>query len=141
MKFELPRGLIVDTNNIPDDFEDQVKKVFEEYTECTHRDYTYQDKLLFIDVCVHILHGDLDKDVAVMEHMKDTFEYQVSECGTFPNESDFLSIEFMESCYDEGVKSQKLYFSPSCGDEHEIEKIMKILIRIIRSVLDYEKKG
>lgn len=138
MKFDLPRGLIVDTNNIPDDFEKQVQKVFAEYTECTHRDYTYQDKLLFIDVCVHILHGDLDNDTAVMELMKDTFEYQVSEYGDFPDETDFLSTEFMEICYDAGAKSQCLYFRNS---GHEVEKIEKMLIRIIKAVLDYEKIG
>ena len=103
MKFRLPRDLIVDTDNIPEDFEVQVQKAFAGYTEMTAKDYTFQDKLLFIDVCVGILHGDKNDSEAVMELMKDTFEYQVSEYGTFPNESDFLSTEFMEMCYKEGL--------------------------------------
>ncbi len=138
MKFRLPRDLIVDTDNIPEDFEVQVQKVFAEYTEMTSKDYTFQDKLMFIDVCVGILHGDKYKSKAVMELMKDTFEYQISEYGTFPNESDFLSAEFMETCYEEGKNSQYLHFRNRGGD-HEIEKIEKMLIRLIRAVLDYEK--
>lgn len=138
MIFELPRGLTVDTNNVPGDFEEQVQKTFAGYTELTHKDYTFQDKLMFIDVCVGILHGDKDDDAAVMDLMKDTFEYQVTEYGTFPNETDFLTTEFMEACYKEGKKNQYLHFRNSAGN-HEIEKIEKMLIRLIKAVLDYER--
>lgn len=138
MKFRLPRDLIVDTDNIPEDFEHQVQKVFAEYTELTAKDYTFQDKLMFIDVCVNILHGEKDNREAVMELMKDTFEYQVTEYGTFPNESDFLTTEFMEVCYEEGKRSQKMY-SRYGVDRHEEEKIEKMLIRLIKAVMDYER--
>lgn len=138
MIVELPRGLKVDTNNLPEDFENQVQKVFAEYTELTARDYTFQDKLMFIDVCVNILHGEKDNREAVMELMKDTFEYQVTEYGTFPNESDFLTTEFMEVCYEEGKRSQKMY-SRYGVDRQEEEKIEQMLIRLIKAVLEYDK--
>lgn len=138
MIFVLPRGLTVDTNNVPDDFENQVQKAFAGYTEMTSKDYAFQDKLLFIDVCVGILHGDKNDDDAVMNLMKDTFEYQVTEYGTFPNESDFLTTEFMEVCYKQGKENQYLHFRNRGGD-HEIEKIEKMLIRLIKAVLDYER--
>ena len=138
MKFILPRNLIVDIDNIPEDFEVQVQKAFAEYTEMTSKDYTFQDKLMFIDVCVNILHGEKDNSEAVMELMKDTFEYQVTEYGTFPNESDFLTTEFMEICYEEGKRSQKLYYRYGVN-RHEEEKIEKMLIRLIKAVIDYER--
>lgn len=138
MKFRLPRDLVVDTDNLPEDFENQVQKVFAEYTELTARDYTFQDKLLFIDACVNILHGKKDNREAVMELMKDTFEYQVTEYGTFPNESDFLTTEFMEVCYEEGKRSQKMY-SKYGVDRHEEENVEKMLIRLIKAVIDYER--
>ena len=138
MKFILPRDLIVDTDNIPEDFEHQVQKVFAEYTELTAKDYTFQDKLLFIDVCVTILHGDKDNSEAVMELMKGTFEYEVSENGNFPDESDFLSTEYMEYCYAQGKDNQRLYSRYGVERKDE-EKIEKMLIRLIKAVIDYER--
>ena len=140
MIINLPRELSFDLDHLPDDFEEQVKRAFAEYTALTHSDYTFQDKLMFIDVSVRRLHGQRDAHEAVMELMKDSFEYQVTEYGDFPNESDFLSIEFMEYCYEQGQESQRLY-SRYNVDRHEEEKIEKMLIRLINAVLSYEKGG
>lgn len=140
MIINLPRGLSFDLDHLPDDFEEQVKKAFAEYTELTHPDYTFQDKLMFIDVSVGMLHGQKGAHEAVMELMKDSFEYQVEEYGDFPNESDFLSVEFMEYCWEQGQENQRLY-SRYNVDRHEEEKIEKMLIRLINAVLSYEKGG
>lgn len=140
MIINLPRGLSFDLDHLPDDFEEQVKRAFSEFTELTHPDYTFQDKLMFIDVAVENLNGNKSAHKAVMEMMKDSFEYQVEEYGDFPNESDFLSVEFMEECYKKGQKSQRL-FSRYNVDRHEEEKIEKMLIRLINAVLSYEKGG
>lgn len=140
MIINLPRGLSFDLDYLPDDFEEQVKKAFAEYTSLTHSDYTFQDKLMFIDVSVRLLHGQRDSHEAVMELMKDSFEYEVEANGCFPNESDFLSVEFMEYCFEEGQESQRLY-SRYNVDRHEEEKIEKMLIRLINAVLSYEKGG
>lgn len=139
MIINLLRGLSFDLDNLPEDFEEQVTKAFAEYTECTHPDYTFQDKLLFIDVIVKLLHGDKEDSKAVMDLMKDTFEYQVSEYGDFPDESDFLTIEFMEYCYRQGKEDQRLY-SRYGVDRHDEEKIEKMLIRLIKTVLAYGEK-
>lgn len=140
MIINLPRNLSFDLDHLPEDFEEQVTRAFAEYTECTHPDYTFQDKLCFIDVAVRLLHGDKNDSKAVMELMKDTFEYQVSEYGTFPDESDFLTTEFMEYCYRQGKEDQRLY-SRYDVDRHDEEKIEKMLIRLIQAVLVYEKGG
>lgn len=49
MKVNFPRGLVFDLDNIPDDFEAQIRQAFHDFTEGTRKEYTYQDKLLFID--------------------------------------------------------------------------------------------
>lgn len=139
MIVKLPRYLEFDLDNLPDDFEEQVKKAFAEYTELTHRDYTFQDKLMFIDNAVNMLHGKDSAQDAVMELMKNTFEYEVSEYGHFPDESDFLNTEFMEVCYEAGRESQKMY-SRYNVERHTEEKIEKMLIRLINAVFSYEKE-
>lgn len=140
MIVRLPRGLEVDIDNVPSDFEEQVQKCFSEYTEMTNPKYMYHDKLAFIDRMTELLHEGKDKYVAVMELMKDTFEYQVNEYGEFPDERDFLSVEFMEVCYREGQKSRELYSHEWLKHQrkHDQDKIMKVLCRAIKAVMDYK---
>lgn len=141
MIVHLPRDLYIDIDNIPEDFELQVQQKFAEYTEGTHPDYMFQDKLAFIDLTVKRLHGDKDSQEAVMDLMKDTFEFNVKEYGDFPGESDFLSVEFMEQCYTTGKESQRLHSHFETEEHHIYEKIEKLLLRLIQAVLDYKKEG
>ena len=92
MILNFPRGLTVDIENPPSDFEEQIKQCFRDYTEGTAKEYTYQDKLAFIDR-IRELANDVPEysTDAVMELMKGHFEFQISEYGEFPNEDDFLS--------------------------------------------------
>lgn len=142
MIVKLPRGLEVDIDNVPSDFEKQVQKCFVDYTEMTNPDYMYHDKLCFIDRMVELLHGNKDADDAVMDKMKEYFEYEVSE-GNFPDESDFLSVEFMTDCYSAGEQSRRLYSHEWRKNqrEHDDDKIMKLLCRAIKAVMDYEWGG
>ena len=52
MIIELPRKIKVDTDNIRSDLAKIVKEEFAQYTSGTGKEYTYQDKLLFIDLMV-----------------------------------------------------------------------------------------
>ena len=75
-----------------------------------------------------------------MELMKGHFEFQISEYGEFPNEDDFLSMEFMETCYDAG-KRINLYSHYDRQEEkmrmsnvyisHLSDKIMDLVYRAI----------
>ena len=134
MKIMFPRRIVVDVNNVPDDFDEIILDAFKDYTELTREDYTYQDKLAFIDRCRELLHHSQNEADCVMELMKDRFEYGVNEYGEFPDESDFLSTEFMEDCYREGKTNLYAHYT---GDHHVDEKIMKLLVRVIKVVITY----
>lgn len=121
---------------IPDDFDEWIANEFAEYTRDTAEQYTFHDKLCFIDNIVASLHQAYGADDAVMELMKNRFEYEVSENGNFPDESDFLCIEFLSECYEHGVANAQLVGFGK--DIHEREKIEKLLIRIMLVVLNWE---
>jgi len=132
---KLPRGIKIDIDNIPDDFDEIISNAFQEYTEGTRKEYTYQDKLAFIDRCRELLHHSGNEEDCIMELMKDRFEYEVNECGEFPDESEFLSIEFMAQCYQAGKTNLYAHYT---GDHHVDDKIMELLARVIKLVMDYE---
>lgn len=139
MIVKLPRGLEVDIDNIPDDFEAQVQKCFSEYTIGTAEEYTYQDKLSFIDLCVKYIHGDMDPDDAVMCLMTESMEHDLRN-GEFPRESDYYSLEYMSYCYDRGRHSQKLSSDEFAEDRHKREKIEMLIFRILKVIVNWEKK-
>lgn len=143
MTVNLPMGMTVDVYNVPDDFEIQVQQAFAEYTSGTSKDYTYQDKLGFIDLASKYLHGEKESYKAVRQLMHDKFDYELDDQGRFADETDFYSIEFMEWCYEEGAESQKLHSSKFEGvkNHHDREKIEEMLVRFIKAVIDYEKGG
>ena len=64
MKVLLPRNYEVDLDNIPEDFEEHIQKLFSEYTEMTNPCFMYHDKLCFIDglaVCCRLLWNDFQQ--------------------------------------------------------------------------------
>lgn len=137
MTIELPRGLTIDIDNVPENLEELVAKSFAEYTEVTHRDYTYQDKLHYIDVMVRKLHH-ADSTAAVNDEIKSLFEYKLDEYGNIADKDDFYSQEFMEQCYNRGQKDHELYSHNYFNDHRANEKVMKILVRVIKAVINWE---
>lgn len=142
MTVNLPMGMTVDVYNLPDDFEIKVQQAFTEYTSGTSKDYTYQDKLYFIDLASKYLHGKKNSYEAVKQIMHDKFDHELDDQGRFADETDYYTIEFMECCYQEGAESQQLYSRTFEGvkDHHDREKIEEMLVRFIKAVIDYEKE-
>lgn len=126
----LPRGLEIDTHDMPEDFEAQVKAAFAEYTEGTAKEYTYEDKLRFLDLCIEALHGGKDSDDTVMEYLKDRMEQDIRN-GEFPEESDYYSFDFMVEMFEMGKEYQSMYQN---GYRHEKESIEKAITRIIMAL-------
>lgn len=139
MIITLPRNVKVDTNDIPDNLYEIVQKAFGEYTDGTAPAYTHQDKLMFIDLIAKKLHH-ADECDRVNELIKDSFAYQLDECGDFMSKSDFLSIEFMQECYSLGQKDHDLYSHDFANDRHTNENIMKIEAIAIKAVMNWEAK-
>ncbi|MCI6831031.1 MAG: hypothetical protein MR896_02955 [Clostridiales bacterium] len=139
MKIKFPRGVEVDIDKVPEDFEEQIRKSFQGYTEGTAKAYQYQDKLSYIDLCRRYAHGNNSYDWierTVSDLIKDTFCDRFDEFGEFVDESEFLSVRFMETCCEAG--SMNLY-SNYTNDHHKDDKIMKLLERAIKVVINYEE--
>lgn len=59
MIVKLPMGVTVNTNNMPDNFDNIIRDSFRKFTEGTNKIYQYEDKLRFIDCCVmYMSHSD-----------------------------------------------------------------------------------
>lgn len=135
----LPRGVEVDTNDVPEDFEYQIQDAFGAYTEGTASAYTFQDRLCFIDTCIDAFHNPdrMSSDDVVMEHLKERFEYDVRN-GDFPSETEYMDFDSLVECYELGKRHSKMYSHDYGGGKHEEEKIEKLIIRIIKAVLDWK---
>ena len=138
MKIKLLSNIVIDTEDIPKNFDDMIRGSFEAYTLGTNPDYMYQDKLKYIDDIVKKLHKVNDSYEKVKSLIIEFFEGEVDELGIIPDKEDLLSIEFMEHCYDKGRADGCLRSYDFCNNEHENEKIMQILCRIIKVVMNYE---
>ena len=68
-------------------------------------------------------------------------DYDLDEYGTFPDESDYLSTEFMEMCYSEGRRSQRLDSDgfKDVDSYKDREQIERMLLRFIEAVIDFER--
>lgn len=137
MIIEFPRNYKVDLNNIPDDFERQIKKCFGEYTEGTSKNYTYQDKLMFLDVMARKLHKANDSYDAVKAVMWERFEYELDERGDIPDKKDYNCIEFMQRCYEKGLNDSSFY-THITKDHRIYDKIMELEYRAIKAVMEWE---
>ena len=143
MIIRLPRKLTVDLDNIPEDFDQIIRDTFRDYTESTRDDYCFEDKLCFIDRCVELLRSVKDPDDEVMELMKGYLEYEVREYASFPEEGDYLSIDFMEHCFRAGREKSRLFSDSEkyARNRRDHEKIEKLLLRIMRVVIDYDPEA
>lgn len=139
MKVTLPRDRVIDLNNIPPNFEELIRQDFAEFTEGTSKDYTYQDKLYYIDLMAERLHQAQNRDQKVYRLIKDRFEYNLDELNIFTDESEFLSLDFMGECYELGRKNATLYDKYIANDYHDSEKIMELEVRAIKAIINYEK--
>lgn len=130
----LPRGLKVDIFSLPEDFDDRIKQAFADCTYGTNANYTYQDKLAFVDRVRQYLHHASDTTECVKNLVLKTYEYNLSEYGELTDIDDFATLEFAETVFDEGRTNLYAHYT---GDHHIDDKIMEMLVRIVKVVIDY----
>ena len=144
MIVRFPKGIKVDLDNVPEDFETQIKEAFKDYTYGTASDYTYQDKLAFIDQIVEKLHRAGDEWDGVKNLLIEQFDYNISDFSELPDRDDFESIPFMQDCYKRGNDDRKLYYQfpddRGVVDHHVYDKIMMLEYRAIKAVMEWEGK-
>lgn len=142
MIVKFPGKIEVDIFHVPADFEDRIKKAFSEYTNGTRNDYTYQDKLCWIDNMVTKLHKAGDSWDAVKDLLMERFEYELDECGDLPDRDDFESVDFMQECYNRGREDGRLYYQfeddHGIRDHHVYDRVMQLEYRAIKAVMEWE---
>lgn len=138
MKVTLPRMETISVDEIPADFRGRVQKAFAAFTAGTNPDYMYQDKLYYIDLCVEKLHkADAADDVDRM--ITEEVMYEVHEEGCLPSNEEVFGYEGLVQAYREGKCKHSLYSKEYGEDKHDDEKCMKLLIEIIKAVMEYER--
>ena len=136
MKVNFLSGIVVDTDNIPADFDTIILEAFKEYTSGTSPVYMYHDKLSFIDCCVKYLHKAHDANNAVKALILEDTEWQLDEYGELPDPDEFWSLDFMATCYENGRDDASLY-AHYTGDRRIDDAIMTLLARAIKVVMNY----
>lgn len=127
---------MVDTNNIPVDFDTMVLEAFKDFTRGTNPRYMYQDKLAFIDSCAECLHKAHDSYDAVKNLILKQTEWNLDEYGELPDADEFWDMGFMCECYENGRKAASLY-DHYTGNHRIDDVIMDLLVRVIKVVINY----
>ena len=134
--------LKVDLKEIPNDFDEQVKAAFGKYTTGTSKDFTYQDKLCFIDKIVENLHRAGDEWDAVKKYLMDRFVYDIDNGDGMPDTSDYDGIEALQDIYAKGREDGRLYYQfedeNGIKDHHIYDKVMELEYRAIKAVIEWE---
>lgn len=137
---ELPRGVIVDAFNLPEDFEKQIIESFKGYAAGTAKEYRYCDKLGYIDCCVRHLNGDKDSDDVVNDMVANRILYEWRENGEIIQGDDVYCFEFMEDCYNRGKENARICSHFGNDDHHIYNQIQKVLVKVIAIVMNYEEE-
>lgn len=134
---KLPRGVVVDIFNLPENFKEIVEKCFSEYTEGTAEDYRYCDKLGFIDVLIRNINNCENSYEAVNKLVGEKFDYEWTENGNLITEDDIYSTDFMEECYEAGNNAARLYSHYGLENHHIYEQIQRVIVKIITIIMNY----
>lgn len=144
MIVKFPKNIKVDINNIPDDFEEQIQAAFADYTTGTSHDFTYQDKLAFIDQIVERLHKTYDEWDAVKDYLHGRFEYDLDNGSGIPDTSDYDGIEALQDVYRKGREDGRLYYQfeddNGLRDHHVYDKVMLLEYMAIKAVIEWDGK-
>lgn len=138
MIINLPWIEPIDTQRLPENFEELVKKSFREFTKGTNIDYRHVDKLLYLDNLRKAYLREDNTEEAVRNIVSEKTMYYLEEYGEMPDTGDILSVEFMEICYKEGFRP----FFSHCYENSPIKnsKTLSVILSIIKIVVNYEEE-
>ena len=138
MIIKLPHIEPIDTLALTDDFEDKVKESFAKFTELTNRDYTHEDKLMYLDnLRRYWLHKNICGIDAVKDMILERAEFEIDEYGVLPDKDDYRCLEFMGECYEKGRDigfRDKEYEN----NHRKNDETLKVIARIIQIVMNWE---
>lgn len=140
MTIKLPMGVEIEMNTcLPYDFDDIIRKIFKEYLGEAKTENLAFDKLNFIDLCIASIRNSKDAKEAVQDIMLKQTEYRLRMLNQFPEKNSFFNMNFMAHYYEMGRASTLLHTEYS-SNYTENETIMKVIIRIIKVVSDFEEE-
>lgn len=119
-----------------EDFEQKIKEVFAEFTKGTSEEYTFADKLYFLDRLRVYIHDNMDDDEIAEDVIMNHVKYELSEFGNLPDKEDFRTIEFMTECARQGFRP--FYFRDKEKSSSWNDKSLKTILRVIQIVVNWE---
>lgn len=140
MTIKLPMGVEIEMNtHLSYDFDDIIHKIFKEYLGKAKTGNLAFDKLNFIDFCIASIRNSKCAEEAVQDIMLKQTEYRLKILNQFPEKNSFFNMNFMAHYYEMGRESALLHTEYS-GNDIENETIMKVVIRIIKVVSNFEEE-
>lgn len=134
MIIKLPCIDPIDTLDVPNDFEENVKDSFKRFTQYTNPKYTHEDKLLYLDNLRGYLHPS-DSYNAVKNLIMVKAEFELDEYGNFPDKDDYWNMEFMCDCYEKGDKPLRDTYEKKSSSAND--QTLKVIFEIIKIVVNW----
>ena len=129
-----PRGVeirITPKSVVTDEFRQQIRDSFRDYTYGTSEDYRYQDKLAYINL-IREENFKVDGGHLINEYIMD----QIRDQGEFSLD-DFKSFEILESLINLGIDRSLKDWHHWSGDHHLDEPACKFVQAAIEEVMNY----
>lgn len=114
-----------------DDFREQIKKSFRDYTNGTNPDYIIQDKLSFINL-IRELNFNVSGKQIVNERIRDEFD---NANGVYVE--DISDTNTIEEMIDDGLYRYKKDWNRWSGDKHVDEMVCVLVADAIKTVMEY----
>ena len=86
------------------------------------------------------INGNKDSYDVVDQKVEDYITSQWREYGQLDNKDDVYSADFMADCYADGVRNAVLCSHFGTDDHHIYDQIQKVIVIIIRVVMNYVDK-
>lgn len=135
MIINLPWVEPINTESLPENLEELVKKSFREFTKGTRKEYQHEDKLLYLDNLRKAYLREDNTEKAVRNLVSGETMYYLEEYGEMPNTEDILSVDFMETCYKEGFRPFYHHYDEASASRNS--KALSVILDIIKIVVNY----
>ena len=142
MIIKLPWIEAIDTEALPENFEELVRTSFLRFTEGTRKEYRFVDKLLYFDnLRTSYTRNDETDEEAVTRFLGGLLRYKLENDIEFSSE-DLYSTEYMEMIFREGNRPFKAEYDKWSGSRNDrILKTISEIIRIVSNIGDEEQYG
>ena len=134
MNFNLPHVGVMNTEQLPENFDVYVKVSFQTYSQTTARAYQHEDKLSYIDLMRKEFWQVKNAREIAIKTLMDWYKRFARQKGKYGVVDPEQVCKFGTDCVEAG-------FLPLCGnyarDQAENEQARKVLFRIIYVVTNY----